>query len=684
MKTLYTTRVETGAADATRFMQPSPGGRNTRPINLLTKTLLSSALLLGLHQAASAQFSSAATTTFPTPAAASRVSMADFDNDGDADILYQTGGNGTAFQYAQSNGNGTYTIVVLASSPFAGLTIPDHSGSNFRAADFDGDGDVDLWVGVNGATGSYFRNDGSSFSSQSSASFPAPAAGARTVVADFDGDGDADILYQTGANGTAYGYYRSNGNGTFTNVAIGSSPFAGLSIPDHSGLNFRVADFDGDGDADVWGGVNGATGSYFRNDGTSFSLQSSATFPAPTAAARTSVADYDGDGDADILYQTAGNGTAFGYYRSNGNGTFTSVAIASSPFSGITLADNAGNNYQVGDVDGDGDFDMWAGAASTFYRQLSNLPPALLSMVPANNAVGVAINANIVLTFNETISTAGTGAILIRRTSDNALIETILGNSAKVTGVGTSTITINPATNLAVSTGYYVQFFPSAFFDADGMTFGDLNRSTNTNGPILAKNFLSFTTSVSALPVVLSDIRGEKIVKDGKAYVKLSWEAASEKNVAGYLIQKSGTTQAVADMQWVAAKSAGKEGAGITYEWLDEKPFAGMNYYRLKMVDMDGSFDYSRVVPVAFGQNTEGIALYPNPSKGTVNITGQMDALNNADYRVHDVSGRLLLSGKVPASGILDLSGLNNGYYIIEVENAAMGVHYRNALTLNR
>ncbi len=502
MRSIYTNSEETRRSYFLHFAQSLRRARNTSLTNLWTKTLLSCLLLLGIHQGLSAQFVSSPTTTFPTPLAASRVMMADFDNDGDADILYQTGGNGTAFAYAQSNGNGTYTAVAIGSSPFAGLTIPDHNGSNFRAADFDNDGDIDLWVGVNSTTGSYFRNDGASFSSQSTVTCPAPGAGSRTSVADFDNDGDADILYQTVGNGTPFAYSRNNGNGTFTAVAIGSSPFAGLTIPDNSGTNFRTADFDGDGDVDLWVGVNGSTGSYFRNDGTAFSSQSTATFPSPAAGARTSVADYDGDGDADILYQTGANGTAFGYYKSNGNGTYTNVGLAASPFAGVTLVDHSGNNYHIGDIDGDGDFDTWAGIANTFFRQQSNLPPQLVSTVPADNATGVSVNTNLVLTFNETIATAGSGTIVIRRSSDDALIEAIAGSDgAKVSGLNSTTITINPAATLAGLTSYYVQFNPSAFFDADGMTFGELNKNTNTIGPILDKTFFNFTTEVPSTTI---------------------------------------------------------------------------------------------------------------------------------------------------------------------------------------
>lgn len=110
-------------------------------------------------------YGSQSSASFPAPAFQARIAVADFDADGDADILYQTGNSGTPFRYSRNNGNGTFTDLAHADFPFAGLTLPDNLGSNYYPADYDNDGDVDLWVPANSSTGSYFRNDGNAFSS---------------------------------------------------------------------------------------------------------------------------------------------------------------------------------------------------------------------------------------------------------------------------------------------------------------------------------------------------------------------------------------------------------------------------------------------------------------------------------------------------------------------------------------
>ncbi|QBF26461.1 DUF4347 domain-containing protein [Pseudomonas tructae] len=494
-----------------------------------------------------------------TIGAGSRVVVGDFDNDGDADILYQTVGNGTPWAYARSNGNGSFTLQTLAQSPFAGLTLPDHTGFNYHVADFDGDGDLDVLAGVNSTTGTYLRNDSGSFSSQSTASFPAPGAGSRMLAGDFDNDGDADLLYQVGANGTAFAYARSNGNGTFTLLTLAQSPFAGLTLPDHNGSNYFAADIDGDGDIDVLAGNNASTGVYLRNDGGSFSSQSTATFPSPAAFGRMVVADFDSDGDADILYQTGANGSAFAYARSNGDGTFTLQTLAQSPLAGLTLVDHTGSTYRAADFDGDGDIDLYGGvngSAGNQYIQ-NDRPPIVVSSTPSDNGVNVDPQANIVLTFNESVTKGSTGNIYIVRTSDSVVVETIAIGSGQITGSG-STWTIDPSITLALGTGYAIRLDAKTFVDGDGAIFKGvknnttLNFTTKFNDPPTVSNLNGDSASfVEGASPVLLDAGGNALVSDsdsadfngGNVTVSITGNRASGEDLLSIFNQGTGAGQ---------------------------------------------------------------------------------------------------------------------------------------------
>ncbi|MDA9616259.1 Ig-like domain-containing protein [Candidatus Pelagibacter sp.] len=118
--------------------------------------------------------------------------------------------------------------------------------------------------------------------------------------------------------------------------------------------------------------------------------------------------------------------------------------------------------------------------------------PTLTSSVPADNATGVAVDANIVLNFSENVNVES-GNITIKKTSGDAVVETIDVTSSKVTGDGTSQITINPGTDFEDLTEFYVLIDATAFDDVDGRSYAGISSTTA----------LSFT-SVNTIPTLTS------------------------------------------------------------------------------------------------------------------------------------------------------------------------------------
>jgi hypothetical protein len=113
--------------------------------------------------------------------------------------------------------------------------------------------------------------------------------------------------------------------------------------------------------------------------------------------------------------------------------------------------------------------------------------PTLSSSTPADDATGVSPSANIVLTFSEAVDVES-GNITIKKTSGDSTVETIDVTSSKVTGSGTTTITVNPDTTLDAATGYYVLIDATAFDDVDGGSYAG----------ITSKTVLNFTTIADA------------------------------------------------------------------------------------------------------------------------------------------------------------------------------------------
>lgn len=135
--------------------------------------------------------------------------------------------------------------------------------------------------------------------------------------------------------------------------------------------------------------------------------------------------------------------------------------------------------------------------------------PAISSLTPADNDTNVAVNSNLVITFNKNV-TVGSGNITIKKSSDDSLFATIAANSAQVTGNGTATITINPSSNFAGNTGYYVQIDNNAFEDGSNNFFGGISTTeawnftteadapTPTNVPGTKTSSSSSSSSVSS------------------------------------------------------------------------------------------------------------------------------------------------------------------------------------------
>ncbi len=119
--------------------------------------------------------------------------------------------------------------------------------------------------------------------------------------------------------------------------------------------------------------------------------------------------------------------------------------------------------------------------------------PTVANLSPADNATGVGVNDNLIITFNETIVTS-TGNIVIYKTSDDSTIETISIGSSQVTASGTTALVINPSVTLDSETEYYVTIATTAVDDSAGNSFAGITASTTW----------SFTTADVQAPTVSS------------------------------------------------------------------------------------------------------------------------------------------------------------------------------------
>lgn len=225
-------------------------------------------------------------------------------------------------------------------------------------ADFDGDGDPDLFVGFNGEPNRLYRNVDGRFADVAAEVGLAIARPTRAAAwGDFDGDGDPDLLLGFApGDGPVLRLMRNEG-GRFTDVSVQ------LGIVVDSGAVRQPVwiDFDDDGDVDLFVAFRDRANMLFRNDGDAF-VEIAAD--VGLADARRSVGavwfDYEQDGDLD-LYVANMDGDANGLFRNDG-GRFTDVAEAA----GVAWGGRAPGEPTNGtvrpcaaDVDNDGVFDLF-------------------------------------------------------------------------------------------------------------------------------------------------------------------------------------------------------------------------------------------------------------------------------------------------------------------------------------
>ena len=120
------------------------------------------------------------------------------------------------------------------------------------------------------------------------------------------------------------------------------------------------------------------------------------------------------------------------------------------------------------------------GGANTIKHYFINADPTLSSCSPADGASGVGLSDNIILTFSEKVD-AESGNIIIKKSSDDSVFETIDVTGSKVTGSGTTTITINLSNNFSVNTDYYITVASTAFDDVDSASYAGISDSTTCN-----------------------------------------------------------------------------------------------------------------------------------------------------------------------------------------------------------
>ncbi len=194
---------------------------------------------------------------------------------------------------------------------------------------------------------------------------------------------------------------------------------------------------------------------------------------------------------------------------------------------------------------------------------------------------------------------------------------------------------VNKMAYLWTSSEYDTDYFLTLLIYAQVPFFNDIHYYVTYGNSVRCLNNLS----VSALPVELTSFTAA--VQD--ASVLLVWRTASEINSAVFVVE---TRSADSEVWCVVGNipAAGNSFNAKEYSYLDNSKPSGMYYYRLKMVDLDGTFNYSSNVQVVI-LSPKQFALcqnFPNPFNGTTTFTYQIPETENVTLKIFTINGELV------------------------------------------
>lgn len=194
-------------------------------------------------------------------------------------------------------------------------------------------------------------------------------------------------------------------------------------------------------------------------------------------------------------------------------------------------------------------------------------------------------------------------------------------------------------------------------------------------------NLLIAELDIEPLPVELLEFTARAQEVD----VVLEWQTATEKNSSYFEIERSLDGESFSSLGQVP--SSGNSNQLKSYSFTDQhaaRELGGSVYYRLKIVDIDNSFEYSPVELISLrGYSFQVLSVSPNPFREKLTLAVESHEEQVVDLELLDQQGILLLQQQqylrpgVPELSIRELGNLSPGIYFLRVKAADYQAHYR-------
>lgn len=167
--------------------------------------------------------------------------------------------------------------------------------------------------------------------------------------------------------------------------------------------------------------------------------------------------------------------------------------------------------------------------------------------------------------------------------------------------------------------------------------------------------------SQAPLPVTLKDF---KVSKSSSNQINILWTGLAETNFSHYEIE----CRLNSDLKWDLLTSVSRKNENAienNYQYNYAEYRNGILYYRIKMIDIDGSYTYSEVKNIKIDDHSS-IKIYPNPAKDILKVSTTEPSV----IKLYAMDGHLIRSiFSIVNSQSVDLTNLTAGTYIIEISN---------------
>jgi len=175
------------------------------------------------------------------------------------------------------------------------------------------------------------------------------------------------------------------------------------------------------------------------------------------------------------------------------------------------------------------------------------------------------------------------------------------------------------------------------------------------------------------LPIELLSFNGENLGSVNRIY----WNTESEINNDHFILEHSADGINFSDLASITA--AGTSASPSSYDYYDQHPFSGINYYRLKQFDKDGSFSYSEIISLEKYSDVDAVpTINPNPTSGIFNVGLVASENCKVEIEVFNAVGQRVQTMQVemhPGENNfpVDLIAFDRGIYTVKIRACGIG-----------